>query len=171
MPLSWEAPSRRLMRETLANGGPNGEALGTEPLRHAVARNWVEGAEGYYDLLASRTRSLDMWATEYLQILEGDNPVLEGVKGTGLRPILNGLDDTERERFLVEYARRLRATYPVKADGRTLYPFRRLFMVATVRLAGRTAKEMLTAVDELPSNSGSQADARYARAAEAGGVS
>ena len=28
MPLSWEAPSHRLMRETLANGGPHGNALG-----------------------------------------------------------------------------------------------------------------------------------------------
>ena len=86
----------------------------------------------YYDLLVSCTRSLDIWETEYLQILEGEDPVLDWVKGTGLRPILNGLDDQERELFLEEYARRLRATYPVRADGRTLYPFRRLFIVATV---------------------------------------
>jgi trans-aconitate 2-methyltransferase len=132
MPLSWEAPSHRLMRETLANGGPNGEALGTETLRRAVARKWVEDAEAYYDLLVSRTSGLDIWATEYLQVLEGDNPVLEWVKGTGLRPILNGLDDKELETFLEEYARRLRATYPVRDNGRALYPFRRLFIVATV---------------------------------------
>ncbi|HKQ72561.1 MAG TPA: methyltransferase domain-containing protein [Blastocatellia bacterium] len=132
MPLSWDAPSHRLMRETLANGGPNGEALGAETLRRAVARKWVENAEAYYDLLVSRTSGLDIWATEYLQVLEGDNPVLEWVKGTGLRPILNGLDDRERETFLEEYARRLLATYPVRADGRTIYPFRRLFIVAIV---------------------------------------
>jgi trans-aconitate 2-methyltransferase len=132
MPLSWEAPSHRLMRETLADGGPNGEALGAETLRRAVARKWVEDAEAYYDLLVSRTGGLDIWATEYLQALEGDDPVLEWVKGTGLRPILNGLGDKEREIFLEEYARRLRATYPVRADGRTIYPFRRLFIVATV---------------------------------------
>lgn len=39
MPLSWGAPSHRLMRETLANGGPGGCVLGTDDLRHAVARN------------------------------------------------------------------------------------------------------------------------------------
>jgi trans-aconitate 2-methyltransferase len=132
MPLSWEAPSHRLMRETLANGGSDGNALGTEELRQAVAREWVEGVEVYYDLLAGCTKSLDIWETEYLQILEGEDPVLEWVTGTGLRPILNSLDDKERERFLVEYARRLRAAYPVRAGGRTLYPFRRLFIVATV---------------------------------------
>lgn len=131
MPLSWGATSHRLMRESLANGGPNGKALGTEELRQAVARKWVEDAGVYYDLLVGCTSSLDIWETEYLQVLEGDDPVLEWVKGTGLRPILNSLDDQERELFLVEYARRLRAAYPVKADGRTLYPFRRLFIVAT----------------------------------------
>jgi trans-aconitate 2-methyltransferase len=131
MPLSWAAPSHRLMRETLENGGPGGAALGDAELRQAVARDWVENAETYYDLLAGRTFRLDIWETEYLQVLEGEDPVLEWVQGTGLRPILNGLGDDEREVFLAEYKRRLRAAYPVRADGRTLYPFRRLFIVAT----------------------------------------
>ena len=132
MPQSWSSPSHRLMRETLANGGPHGGALGPESLRQAVARNWVAEAAAYYDLLAGCARGLDIWETEYLQVLEGNDPVLEWVKGTGLRPILNGLDDDERAIFLGEYARRLRAAYPVRTDGRTLYPFRRLFIVATV---------------------------------------
>ncbi len=132
MPLSWDAPSHRLMRDTLANGGPDGRALGTEQLRRTVARNWVEDPDVYDDLLAGCTTRLDLWTTEYVHVLEGDDPVLDWVKGSGLRPILNGLDDREREVFLAEYARRLRATYPAKADGRTLYPFRRLFMVATL---------------------------------------
>lgn len=130
MPLSWDAPSHRLMRETLANGGPNGSSLGSEQLRQAVARKWVEDAEVYYDLLVDCTQSLDIWETEYLQILEGNDPVLEWVKGTGLRPILNGLDEHERGLFLTEYTQRLREAYPTRADGSTLYPFRRLFIVA-----------------------------------------
>ena len=132
MPLSWHLASHRLMRETLADGGPSGGTIGSDALRRAVARNWVEEPAAYYDLLAGSTKSLDIWETEYLQVLEGDDPVLEWVKGTGLRPILNGLDDTDRERFLAEYKRRLRVTYPVRGDGRTIYPFRRLFIVATI---------------------------------------
>lgn len=132
MPLSWGAPSHQLMRETLANGGAHGNALGTAELRQAVARKWVEDAEVYYDLLEDQCRSLDIWETEYLQILAGDDPVLEWVKGTGLRPILNGLGGEERERFLAEYRQRLRTVYPTRANGHTLYPFRRLFMVVTV---------------------------------------
>lgn len=132
MPLSWELPSHRLMRETLADGGAGGAALGTATLRQAVGRDWVERKEVYYELLAARAKSVDIWATEYLQILDGQDAVLEWVKGTGLRPILNGLDDKERGIFLAEYTRRLRAAYPVRADGHTLYPFRRLFIVASM---------------------------------------
>jgi trans-aconitate 2-methyltransferase len=133
MPLSWGAPSHRLMRETLANGGPQGGTLGSEQLRQAVAREWVADAEVYYDLLARCTSSLDIWETEYLQALEGEDAVLEWVKGTGLRPVLNGLDDAERKVFLEKYAHRLRQAYPMRSDGRTLYPFRRLFLIATAR--------------------------------------
>jgi trans-aconitate 2-methyltransferase len=120
------------MRETLENGGPGGRSLGTAALRRSVARRPVEKARTYYDLLARRTRSLDIWETEYLQALDGPDPVLEWVKGTGLRPILLGLDEPDLETFLAEYARRLREAYPAGPDGRTLYPFRRLFIVATV---------------------------------------
>ncbi len=131
MPLSWGMPSHILMRETLARGGSNGQGFGTEELRKLTGRKWVEDADVYYDLLTDRTSHLDIWETEYLQILDGEDPVLEWVKGTGLRPILEGLADAEREAFLEVYRDRLREAYPRRADGRTLYPFRRLFIVAT----------------------------------------
>src|SRR5204862_4931037 len=131
MPLSWSMVSHRLMRQTLSDGGPGGSALGTEELRQRVARKWVDDADEYYDLLVGLTATIDIWETEYLQILDGRDPVLEWVKGSGLRPILNELSPTERAAYLDEYARRLREAYPERAYGRTLYPFRRLFIVAT----------------------------------------
>jgi trans-aconitate 2-methyltransferase len=132
MPLSWSMPSHVMMRETLANGSPGGTPLGTDALRQTVARKWVDEPEEYYDLLVGRTASLDIWSVEYLQILSGDDPVLEWVKGSGLRPILDSLEGAERQAYLEEYSRRLRTLYPLRPDGHTLYPFRRLFIVATV---------------------------------------
>lgn len=132
MPLSWGLPSHQLMRETLDNGGPNQSSIGSAELRQAVGRKWVEDTEFYYDLLAPCSEFLDVWETEYLHVLEGEDPVLEWVKGTGLRPILNGLEDEERATFIKEYGRRLRETYPIRENGKTLYPFRRLFIVAVV---------------------------------------
>lgn len=133
MPCNFDAPSHRLMRDVLAVGGPGGAPLGDAALRDAVAARWVESGPWYYDLLAPRCASIDVWETEYLHVLEGDDPVLEWTRATGLRPILAGLADAERDRFVSGYRERLREAYPRRADGRTLFPFRRLFIVATVR--------------------------------------
>lgn len=131
MPLSREARSHLLMHEVLAGGGPGGAPLGTEALRREIARRWVLDPAEYFDLLAAAgTVRLDVWTTEYLQVLEGEEPVLEWVSGTGLRPILNGLAGEERDRFLERYRAALRAAYPRRPDGATLYPFPRLFIVA-----------------------------------------
>ena len=130
VPLSWDMRSHHLMRETLADGGPGGSALGSKELRTAVGNRWVQDPDFYYDLLAADSAHLDVWTTEYQHVLTGEDAVLEWVTSTGLRPILNGLEDGEREVYLEEYRRRLNVEYPRRADGVTLYPFRRLFFVA-----------------------------------------
>ncbi|MEM7200514.1 MAG: methyltransferase domain-containing protein [Planctomycetota bacterium] len=132
MPRSWSQPSHQLMRETLARGGPDGGPLGTEGLRQALAEPPVLGPGDYFELLAGRAAALDIWETEYQQVLEGEDAVLEWVRGTGLRPILQALDGAALDQFMTRYRQALRAAYPPAADGRTLYPFRRLFLVATV---------------------------------------
>jgi trans-aconitate 2-methyltransferase len=129
MPLSWDAPSHRIMRDLLENGGPNGKSLGPESLRQRMARRPVADIAVYYDLLAGPERRIDIWETEYLQVLTGKDPVLDWVKGTGLRPVLKGLSEPELERFLSAYRRQLREAYPPRPNGTTLYPFRRLFIV------------------------------------------
>lgn len=71
-----------------------------------------------------------VWETIYYQMLEGDNAVLEWLKGTALRAPLAKLDAAQQERFLEQLGRRLRSAYP-KENGGTLLPYRRLFVVAT----------------------------------------
>lgn len=132
MPLSWDFHSHRLMRETLVNGGPGGKPLGSAELMQIVNRKWVGEAQEYYDLLASCVRSLDIWETEYLQVLEGEDPVFEWVKATGLRPILGSLQDDQLLEFIEEYKKRLHIAYKISVAGHTLYPFRRLFIVGVV---------------------------------------
>ena len=130
MPRSRETRSHRLMHEVLAAGGAGGVPIGPESLRNEIARKWVLDPETYFDLLSPDAAALDIWSTEYLQVLAGEDPVFEWVSGTGLRPILNGLAEPDLARFLDAYRPALRDAYPRRADGATLYPFRRLFIVA-----------------------------------------
>lgn len=126
MPRNFGAPSHTLMHE-LASSPPWGDTLA--PLLRPQP---VLAPEAYYDLLVSRARALDVWETEYLQILEGENPVAEWTKGTWLAPLLAALAPDARSAFEAEYRRRVARAYPPRADGKTLFPFRRLFIVAAL---------------------------------------
>jgi trans-aconitate 2-methyltransferase len=82
-------------------------------------------------LLAPHAARLDMWETEYLQVLDGEHAVKEYTKSTWLSPLLGALDEPERSQFEAAYTELVDAAYPRRADGKTLFPFRRLFMIAT----------------------------------------
>ncbi len=131
MPLGWSEPSHALMRDTLESGGPGRSPLGPEDLRNRLSRRWVAEPIDYHDLLTPLAALLDIWTTRYLQVLQGPEPVFEWVKGTGLRPILDTLEEPELETFLTGYRKRLVEAYPRRSDGTTIYPFPRLFIVAT----------------------------------------
>lgn len=88
----------------------------------------VERPEAYLRALLDAGLDADVWQTSYLHVLTGDDPVLEWVKGTALRPVLSVLDGAEREEFLADYGARLRAAYPPQPFG-TVFPFRRTFAV------------------------------------------
>jgi trans-aconitate 2-methyltransferase len=124
MPRNFAAPSHALLREA-ARSGPFADRLGGLLDSAPVAT-----PEWYHDLLAPHTSALDIWETEYLHVLEGEDAVLNWTRGTALRPIMQALDAEQLAAFEAAYAARLRAAYPRRADGRTLFPFRRLFIVA-----------------------------------------
>ena len=124
MPRNFDAPSHALLRTT-AESGPWAERL-------AEVLDWrpVAAPEWYYDLLAPQAAVLDIWEAVYLHVLEGDDPVLRWTRSTALRRIMQALDEADLAAFEAAYAARLREAYPRRADGRTLFPFRRLFIVA-----------------------------------------
>jgi trans-aconitate 2-methyltransferase len=127
MPRNFEAPSHALMRET-ARSGPWADRLAElSDWRPVATPNW------YYGLLAPHASALDVWETEYLHVLDGDDAVLNWTRGTALRPLVQALDQDTGVAFEAAYAARLREAYPKAADGHTLFPFRRLFMVAQRR--------------------------------------
>ena len=84
----------------------------------------------YYGLLRPIAAALDIWETEYLHVLKGPDPVPEFTKSTTLKPVLENLDSGDRDAYMAEYRAACREAYPPRPDGGTLFPFRRIFMVA-----------------------------------------
>ncbi|MFQ5553952.1 MAG: methyltransferase domain-containing protein [Acidimicrobiia bacterium] len=130
MPLTWDEPTHRLMRETLAGGGSGNAALGEPELRAFYGRRNVEQPSWYHGLLKPIADRIEVWATTYYQTLTGEHAVLEWVKGTALRPLLESLPPDDLERFMSRYRPALREAYPESSDGSTLYPIPRLFLLA-----------------------------------------
>lgn len=123
MPRNFAQPSHALMREVAAEG-PWAAKLADAFSAFAHEPSF------YYDVLAGTAARLDIWETDYLQVLDGPNPVLEWTKGTALLPVLERLSESEGQAFLARYGERLRAAYPQRPDGKTLFPFRRIFILA-----------------------------------------
>lgn len=129
MPRNFAAPSHTSIADAVL-AGPWRTRL--EPLLRDKLP--VEAPSWYHDLLAPLSKDVDLWETEYHQVLTGDDPVKEWTKGTWLSTFLHALDDpAERDAFERDYAARVRIAYPMRADGTTVFPFRRLFIVARRR--------------------------------------
>jgi len=125
MPRNHQAPSHALM-PVAAERGPWRERLagvrGIAP---------VADPDRYWDALRPHCSALEIWETVYQQPLTGPSPVAEFTSGTGLRPYLDALAEPERTAFYKVYCELVGEAYPRRPDGTTLFPFRRLFIVAT----------------------------------------
>lgn len=134
MPRNFAAPTHIAIVETIKNGSwcdrlmPLLRYDPTSPTQTMP----VNTPEYYYRLIAPLASTVDIWETEYLHVLEGVDPVVEWMKGTGLRPFLAALSEAERQLFVAEYSKRVNNDYPPMANGKTLLPFRRMFMVAVL---------------------------------------
>ena len=123
MPAMHDAPLRALQHEVAANGP------WAESLVDAGAPPAILTAGQYYDLLRPHLENLDIWQTTYLHVLPGEDAVVQWASGTSLKPFLDRLAGPLRTGFLKAYADALRPEYKRRADGMTLLPFQRLFLL------------------------------------------
>ena len=118
------------------------EPLRTLPLTIGRTGPWADALRGvtsapdpldpgqYWDLLRPKAASLDLWETIYMHALKGENAVGEWAQGSSLRPFLDALPDNLRAPFRAAYDVEANKVYPRRADGITLLPFRRIFLIA-----------------------------------------
>ncbi len=124
VPRNFDEPCHTLLRD-VAKGKP------WEPKFDGVRDWWhVLTPEDYFGVLEPVAAKIDVWETRYVQVLSGEDAVYRWMSGTGLRPFAAALEEGERAEFLEAYRTAMRAAYPMRASGVTLYPFRRLFVVA-----------------------------------------
>lgn len=129
VPANWNAAVCQLPRDIAASANWQAFFAG-------VSHDEWQAREltDFYDRLAPHAADLELWETEYVQVMDDAAAIVEWYKGSGLRPYLETLpDDDVRQRFLASYLEGLRAAYPPRASGRILFPFRRRFVIAWAR--------------------------------------
>ncbi|HAY42355.1 MAG TPA: trans-aconitate 2-methyltransferase [Micrococcaceae bacterium] len=99
-------------------------------LRHDDA---VSEPEIYQKLLLEAGFQANVWETAYHQVMVGDEPILNWVRGTALLPVKAALTEEDYLDFEADYSREVSTHYLSFAgpDGSQLtnFPFRRIFMV------------------------------------------
>lgn len=127
IPDNLDEPAHRLMRDIAADG-PWASKLASAPR----ARDSRHSADWYYRVLREQAAEVNIWRTTYHHALAGGAAaIVEWFKGSGLRPFLEPLDESERVAYLARYEAAVAKEYTMLADGTALLPFPRLFFVAT----------------------------------------
>ena len=122
MPRNHGAPSHTMLAKTARS------PRWVERVGHLIRPTPVAPPRAYHSLLSPLVATLDVWETEYLQVLHGPNPVAAWTRSTAAKPFIEALGD-DAEAFMDDYGGRLRNAYPPSPDGTTLFPFKRLFIV------------------------------------------
>jgi trans-aconitate 2-methyltransferase len=131
VPALYDQPATEAIREI--------SALDTWRIYAPKSSPIVHPPPAYYDYLAGKAGSIDLWETIYHHPLPDHIAILDWYRGTGLRPYLEALpDETARAEFQQQLLMRFRILFPQRANGEVLLPFRRLFVVAA-RGHGSTA--------------------------------
>jgi len=125
MPAHFNSPLHREIRETADD--PSWRHL-MGPALNVMTK---ESPSFYYDLLRPLAAHLEIWETEYYHVVDSPQSIVEWFRGTGLRPFLEALEnERQRKRFEELLQERYTRAYLPQNDGRVLFQFRRLFIIA-----------------------------------------
>lgn len=125
MPDNLNEPSHLLMEETAFDGPWSGSFKGKTTRRESLP-----SPAAYVETLSPLCDNIDIWHTVYYHRLANAEAIVEWVKGTGLRPWLDRLDEADRPGYISEYTKKIENAYPALNDGSVLLKFPRLFVVA-----------------------------------------
>ena len=121
VPYQNAAPSHHTWHDLVAQHFPGRFDPGDAP--------GILDATAYHRILSPYGR-VDVWETEYLQVLPASrtaHPVRQFTSSTYARPVLATLNATEAAQLCALYDEAMMRAYPPNEDGSVMFSFRRLF--------------------------------------------
>lgn len=84
----------------------------------------------YFDLLSELTSDFTIWETVYCHRMQSHESIINWYKGTGLRPYLQSLDESDAADFEKDVYDEVVKAYPIQANGEIIFRFPRFFFTA-----------------------------------------
>lgn len=122
VPMQMREPIHLIIREVTESAKWKGKLRG-ERIFYTLR------PEEYFDRLCQISADFDIWETIYYHRLASPEEIMQWYRGTGLRPYLTALDESEREAFEGDVFKRVREEYPMR-EGGVIFKFPRLFFTA-----------------------------------------
>lgn len=97
---------------------------------NAIKNFYNLDASGYYNLYASQFAKVSVWKTDYYHLVENQEAILEWYKGSGLKPYIDFLPESEKNDFLADLLSIIKKNYKAQTDGKYFLIMPRLFGVA-----------------------------------------
>jgi trans-aconitate 2-methyltransferase len=125
MPLYHEMPVYTLVNELYRQMFPESS--------FAIGRVFnFHSADYYYELLTQMKGIFSLWETSYIHVMESYDQILAMIQSTGLKPYLDEIHgDAQKVNFANGVLHNLPEIYKRQSDGRVLFPFKRLFLLAS----------------------------------------
>ena len=125
MPNNFHSGAHQAMKKVA--GDPRWAAV----LSNVSEKYGVQPVDFYYNALRKLAGRLDIWETEYLQIMDGPRAVHEWIRSTGMRAYLEKLaNDDQRADFERLCLEEIEKAYRPNDQGKVLFPFKRIFIIA-----------------------------------------
>lgn len=97
----------------------------------ADIHHYYDSAATYYRQLTPLTPNLKLWETIYYHVMDSLEDIREWYRGTHLRFYLGQLPEDKKNEFENEIRELIADHFQPQPDGKILFPFRRLFFIAT----------------------------------------
>jgi trans-aconitate 2-methyltransferase len=129
MPNNFHAAAHTVVREVALTGDPRW----AKEMVSAADAFTIQPPLFYYDVLRKHASRVDIWETEYQHVMDGPKAIFDWIRSTGMRAYLDHLPDAEQRQLFEEMClERFQEMFRPNDQGKVLFPFRRIFMVANL---------------------------------------
>ena len=127
MPNNFHSAAHSVIQEVALSGDPRW----AKDMESAVGALTVQPPAFYYDVLRKHASRVDIWETEYQHVMDGPKAIFDWIRSTAMRPYLDRLADAEQRKLFEEMCLvGLQEAYRTNDQGKVLFPYRRMFILA-----------------------------------------